>query len=362
MRKLVLAVLALIALFSALRAYTQALPAAGVQLHPGLVEIGDGVTSVGISFGVAEKTGAGSRTWSILPLRVVYRSGPTSVTIGLNGLSFLLRGGVSVGRPVRVDSPRVGDVISIGGRVTVDARVDGDIWSLGADVELSPRAVVTGNVVALGGKVAASAKSVVRGTVSQVPEIKIPFLGVLGTQFSMQAVSLARQIISYLLFALALFLTVFYRGGHARGLFQSLPGSWRESVIGVAVSLPAVPLAVVLLVASVIGVFFIPVLVVVIVVVSLDGFLLVCARLGAALRRGGPDSAAGAPLTLFTSGLLGLFLVKVPALAGIGLTLLTSDAAVRAGTILQLVTLGCVAAGLLYGWGAGLARARGRGA
>jgi len=29
--------------------------------------------------------------WNLLPLRVVYRNGADSVTVGLNGLSFLLR-------------------------------------------------------------------------------------------------------------------------------------------------------------------------------------------------------------------------------------------------------------------------------
>ncbi len=66
MRKLVISVLVLLALFSALRAYTQAAVggtaggqpgAIGVGLHPGLVEISDGQTSIGVAFGAMEKTG-----------------------------------------------------------------------------------------------------------------------------------------------------------------------------------------------------------------------------------------------------------------------------------------------------------------
>ena len=60
MKKLVLTILALIALFSALRAYTESVAVPGVSLHPGLVEIGDGSSSIGIAFGVMEsRRGAG---------------------------------------------------------------------------------------------------------------------------------------------------------------------------------------------------------------------------------------------------------------------------------------------------------------
>lgn len=358
MKKLVLTLLALIALFSALRAYAEPVPAAGIDLQPGLVEASDGASSVGIAFGVMEKSSGAASLWNLLPLRVVYRSGGTSITIGLNGLSFLLRGGVSVGRQVKVDKPRVGDVISIGGKVTVGSRVDGDVWTLGADVELGPQAEVTGDVVALGGKVLASAKAVVRGSVSQVPELKIPFLGVLGTQFSVQALGVGRQVLGYVLLGFALLLFCFYRAPRARGIYQSLPSSWRETLITLAVSLVVVPLVVVLLIVSVIGIFFLPILVFLLILMALEGFLLLCARLGGAVRRQAGTGAGGEPLWLFTSGLLGLFLVKAPALAGIFITLFRSEAAAKAGEILQLITLGCVAAGLLYGWGSALAHAR----
>jgi hypothetical protein len=360
MKKLVLVVLALIALFSALRAYTESTIPSGMTLHPGLVEIGDGSTSIGMAFGMMEKSGDEPSTWSLLPLRLVYKSGDTNVTIGLNGLSFLLRGGLTVGRPVRVDTPRSGDVLSIGGKISVNSRVDGDVWAVGADVELSPRADVTGDVVALGGRVAAAQGAIVRGSVSQVPRIKIPFLGILGTQFSVQVLATGRQLLGFVLFGFALFLTCFYREGHARMLYQSIPASWREAVVTLAVSLVAVPLLTALLVMSVIGIFFIPVLAFVIILLGLDGFLLMCVRLGATLRRLDVSQSRNVPLSLVTSGLLGLFIVKLPALVGIFLTLLKSGAASLAGQVLQAITLAAVTAGMLYGFGASMAYARRR--
>ena len=369
MRKLVITILVLIALFSALRAYTQAAGVGasgtqagtvGVGLHPGLVEISDGTTSIAVAFGAMEKTGSEPATWSLLPLRLVYRSGDASVTIGLNGLSFLLRGGVSVGRPVRVDAPRTADVVSIGGKVTVNSRVDGDVWTLGADVELTPRAEVTGSVVALGGKVTAGPGATVRGSVSQIPQVKIPFLGFLGTQFSVQVLATGRQLLGFVLLGFAIFLTCFYREGRSRMLYQSIPASWRESVITLAVALVAIPVVTMLLVVSVIGIFFIPVLAFVVILFSLDGFLMLCVRLGGLLRRLDLEQSRNVPLSLVTSGLLGLFILKLPALLGIFLTLLRSGTTTLLGQTLQVITLACVSAGMLYGFGAAAAFARRR--
>jgi hypothetical protein len=369
MKKIVLTTLALIALFSALRAYPQAGAAGGsaagggsvgISLHPGLVEISDGSTTIGMAFGIAEKSEGQPATWSLLPLRLLYRSGDASVSIGLNGLSFLMQGGVTVGRPVRVDSPRTGDLVSIGGKVTVNSRVDGDVWTLGADVELSPRADVTGSVVALGGRVAQAPGSVVGGTVSAIPQVKIPFLGVLGTQFSVQVLATGRELLGFVLLGFAMFLSCYYREGRARMLYQSLPASWRESVITLAVSLVVLPLVTVLLVVSVLGIFFIPVLAAVVILLGLDGFLTLCMRLGGVLRRLDLEQSRNVPLHLLTSGLLGLFIVKLPALLGIFLTLLRSGTASLVGQTLQVITLAGVSAGMLYGFGASVAFARRR--
>jgi hypothetical protein len=366
MKKLVLTILALIALFSAIRASSEAIAVPpsggegrGFQLHPGLVEISDGSSGVGLAFGLVEKSAAQSGIWNLLPVRLVYRSGDRSVVLGLNGLSFLLRGGMSVGRPLRISSPREGDVISIGGRVLVDAPVQGDVWALGADIELTPRADVSGDIVALGGKVLGSARAAVRGSISQVPDLKIPFLGVMGRQFSVQALGFGRHLLGYLLLGIALFLISWYLTAHARVLYHGLTGAWRPALVTLAVSLVLVPLLAALLVVSVVGIFLLPVLAIAIALIALDGFLLLCARLGGLLRRagggGGEDS-----LFLLSSGLLGLFLLKAPALVGILLTMIHSEVAARVGEILQMVSNGLMAAGLMYGFGASLAQRHAR--
>jgi hypothetical protein len=361
MRKLVLVVIALLALFALLRAYSQGNGESGgvtgIRLQPGLVEVGDGTVSLGLSFGLMEGSGGERKVVSVLPLRIVYRDGEKSVTIGLNGFAFLLGGGARVGTPVVVSSPRRGDLLSVGGRVRVDSRVDGDVWVLGADAELSPHAVVTGDVVVIGGKLLASRGAAVGGMVSQLAGLKIPFVGVLGTQFAAPALSLGAVAVGYALCGVALFMSAFYLSAHARQMQQSFPTLWRPALITVAISLVAIPFLAALCIASVVGVLFLPALVVAMFLLALDGFLALCIRVGVWIRASGARGADPS-LYLFTSGLLSLFLVNVPAIVGILLSSLRFQAAALIGTLLQALSLWLTAAGFVYGFGASLAHAR----
>lgn len=362
MRKLVLSVIALLALFSVIRAFPQPAaetvarpPVQGVKVHPGLVEIGDGSSGAVLDFGLLARTGGREGTlWNLLPLRLSLRSGDTTVTLALNGMSFLVRGGVRVGRPVMVSAPVRGDIISVGGKVTVDSLVEGDVWTLGADVVLTSRAEVTGNVAALGGVVSRGPKSRVGGTVAGFPRVKIPLLGALASQASVPLLALGREVLVFVLLAFLLFLLSFYGQKRMQDLVQSAFKGWRQVLITIAVLLVAVPALVLLLVLSVAGIYLLPVLALLLAAAALAGFLAVCASFGAAVRAGDGSSA----LFLFTSGLLGLFLVKVPALAGILLGLLRSQTAGTIGEIARSVSLGASAAGMTWGVGAVLASTR----
>ena len=365
MRKLVVAVIVLLALFSLFRAYSQ--PAAGgpgvagVQMHPGLIEVGDGNASIGLAFGIMEKGGDQGRLLSLLPLRVVFRNGEKSVSIGLNGLAFLLGSGASVGVPVVVTGLHRGDVVSAGGDVRVDGRVEGDVWALGANVVLSPGSEVTGDVVAIGGKATAGQGAAVGGTVSQLPGLKIPFIGLLGTSFSAQALGLAGTALGYILFGFALFISSYYLGPHAKGMLDAMPALWRQTLFTVAVSIVAVPLVIALLIASIVGVFLLPLVALLIFLIALDGFLVLCVLVGGWLR-GKRGRVTDQSMYLFTSGLMALFILDTPALVGILLTVTRSTPAARAGGVLQAIGMALTAAGLLYGFGASLAYARTRAA
>ena len=69
MRKLVLVVIALLALFALFRAYSDGNGSAigGIRLQPGLFETGDGSSSLGLSFGLMEKSVSPRRLVSVLP-------------------------------------------------------------------------------------------------------------------------------------------------------------------------------------------------------------------------------------------------------------------------------------------------------
>jgi hypothetical protein len=356
MKKLVLSVIALLALLAVVRAFPQSPtpPVHGVELHPGLVEIGDGASDLGISFGLVSRADGQKGAWNVLPLRMTLRSGGRSLSVSLNGLSFLLRGGVRVGRPLLVASPVRGDVISVGGKVTVDAAVDGEVWVFGADAVLTPKADVSGSVVVLGGEAVRSPRARVAGTVTALPELRIPLLSGLASQASVPLLELGREALLFVLLAFLLFLLTYYMAGRQQALVQSIPSAWRPTLLTVLVSLVAVPILALLLVVSVFGIFLLPLLALLLAAAALDGFLAVATRIGAAVRAGTGTSS----LFLFTSGLLGLFLFKLPAWAGILLALTRWEAAGKIGAVCRLVSLGATAAAVLYGFGAALAAAR----
>ena len=200
-------------------------------------------------------------------------------------------GGASIGAPVVVSSPHRGDLLSVGGRVTVDSRVDGDLWVVGADAELSPSAEVTGNVVVIGGRLNASPRAVVGGTVSQLPGLKVPLLGVLGTQFSAQALELAGVVLGYVLLGSALFLSSIYLAAHARGCSRPCRRSGGKPSSPLLSPSCVIPLAVVLIIASVVGVFLLPLLVLVVFLLALDGYLALCtATVAGSAHQGAAES------------------------------------------------------------------------
>jgi hypothetical protein len=354
MKRLVIILIALLAVFTAIRAYTQSARPSGVDVAPGLVEVSDGRTSLGLGFGLLSSDGGRQGPWSVLPLVLQYRSGSSTVTLSLHGLSFLLAGGISLGRAIVIDRPTVGDVLSAGGPVTVAARLDGDVWVLGSDVTLTAKAVVTGSVVAVGGRVTADPKARVAGGIHRLAELKLPFVGVLGTRFSAAFLAFARGALLFVLAAGALLLAAFYLPRLLAATAAAASTRWRETLITVVVAAAAVPIATALLAISVGGIFFLPFLALAVASVAILGGLALCVRLGAWMRRGTGET----PLFLFTSGLLGLLVVSLPGLAGVASALFRGSAAAAVAGVLRSVTAVATLVLLAWGFGAGLAQIR----
>jgi hypothetical protein len=354
MKRLVFVLLALLAIFTAIRAYPQTARASGLDVSPGLVEVSDGRSSLGLGFGLLSSEGGRQGPWNVLPLVLQYRSGASTVTLSLHGLSFLLNGGVSLGRAIVIDRPTVGDVLSAGGPVTVAARIDGDVWVLGADVTLTAKAVVNGSVVAVGGRVKADPKARVTGGVHRLAELKLPFVGVLGTGFSAAALAFARGALLFVLAAGVLAAAAFYLPRLLAGTAAVASTRWSETLIAVVIAAVALPVVTALLAISVGGIFFLPFLALAVGTIAILGALALCVRIGAWLRRGTGET----PFFLFTSGLLGLLAASLPGLAGVAAALFRGPAAAAVAGVLRSVGVVVVLVLLAWGFGTGLAQIR----
>ena len=360
MKKIVFAVMGLLALFTILRSYGQS-ASGGTRyvLEPGVLEIDTAEGSARIAFGLLERGGGTARTWSLFPIRVEFSSGRQRLALALNGLSLLSPSGLQVGRPVRITGQKQGDVISVGGRVTVAGTVHGDVWTFGADVLLEPRAVVTGNVVALGGVVRAERGALIRGSKYSLPNIKIPLLRLLSSGDSAATFRFLVQAFGIVLYLLVLFLAVHFSRQRLAGLAGSLASHWKGAVLYLVLAIFLIPLAVALLVATILGIVVVPFLAVALMLLAYLGYLGATVRLGLWLRRLPADAPAAAA---YTSGLLGLLVLRGPVLLGILFGLLSSGLFQVVGRVLfGLGTAGTILAAL-YGFGGSLRYLRTTGA
>jgi hypothetical protein len=339
----------LLALFTIIRAYTED-GGSRYIVQPGLLEFQNAEGGFRVAFGFLERgqaTGA-ARTWNLFPVRLSLRAGKQEFLIALNGLSLLGPGGVTVGKPVKVTGVKRGDLVSVGGEVTVQGTVEGDVWALGADVKLLPGASVTGDVVALGGTVQADRRAAIRGNKQSLPNVKIPFVGLLASEHSAATFRFLVEVLGVLLFLLVLFLLVHYSGPNLLGLSGALASRWKGTLLYLVLAILLLPVAVALLVASILGIILVPVLAVAVVVLAYTGFAGVAVRLGLWMRGRREDVGAG---EAYASGLLGLLVLKGPVMLGILFTLLTAELFRGIGRFLTGLGTAAVCVAVLYGFG-----------
>jgi hypothetical protein len=358
-KKIIFAVMGLLALFTVLRSYGQ--PGSGgtrYVLEPGVLEIDTAEGSARIAFGLLERAGGSPRSWSLLPIRVEFASGRQRLTLALNGLSLLSPSGLRVGRPVRVTGQKQGDVISVGGKVTVAGTVLGDVWTFGADVLLEPKALVTGNVVALGGVVRTERGALVRGNKYSLPNIKIPLLRLLASGDSAATFRFLIEAFGVVLYLLALFLAVHFARERLSGLAGALASQWKGALLYLVLAVFLLPIAAALLIATILGIVVLPFLAVAVLLLAYAGYLGATVRLGMWLRRLPADAPAAAA---YTSGLLGLLVLRGPVLLGILLGLLASGLFQVLGRVLFSLGTAATAVACLYGFGGTLRFLRARG-
>jgi hypothetical protein len=128
---------------------------------------------------------------------------------------------------------------------------------------------------------------------------------------------------------------------------------WKANLLYLFLGAVLTPVLVAFLAASIVGLLLVPVLFLLLLVATCFGFLGVLVRLGRVFVRGQEE-----PLTLFGAGLVGLVLVRGPALAGRMLSIFASDLFLAVGTFLKAVGGIALFVSLLYGFGCGLTAAR----
>ncbi len=353
MRSIVLIVIFLLAIFTILRVYSEEDRETRYVIHPGLIELKGEDSGATIAFGLLERSESspgGQKSWNIFPIRISVHSGKKQFYLGLNGFSFITRSGVHIGKPIKITGVRRSDVISIGGEVTVEGTVEGDVWTLGADILLKPKATVTGNVVALGGTIEADRGSHIKGNKEALPSIKIPFIGLLASDHSAETFYFIIEILGIFLYLIILLLVILYGERYLTGINRSLSSQWKGSLLYLAVAVLLLPIIVILLITSLVGIILIPIVFIILILLAYLGFTTVTVRLGTWLRR--KDEGSGT--FLYTSGLLGLLIIKGPVLLGILISLLASDLLKGIGHFLVAIGSLIMALAYLYGLGGAL--------
>jgi hypothetical protein len=352
MKRLVLTVVGLLALFSILRAHSQE-ETRRLVVHPSLIDLADDDSGLTIGLGAVEATGDRNQVWNVFPIRVSLRSGKERLTVSLSGLDVLARRGLSIGRPLSIAGTHRGDVVSVGGDVVVTGVVEGSVWVFGADAILRSGADVEGDAVALGGRVIAERGAVLGGNKESLPAIRIPFLGFLTSRQSADSLALIIELFGVALTVLALFLVLHFRAGYLSRQAAIVSSAWKSNLLSLFLAAVLAPVLVACLVVSVVGLLLVPVLVVALALVTYVGFLGVSVRLGRVFLRGDEE-----PLRLFAAGLVGLALIRGPAIAGRVLSIFGSDMFLAVGALLEAVSGIALFLSLLYGLGSGLTAAR----
>jgi len=359
-KRILFAVIGLLALFTIIRAYAQEQEVGNRYiLQPGVLEFETTEGGAHLAFGFLERgeeQGAG-RTWNLFPLRLSLRAGEQNFLIAMNGLSFFSPGGIRIGSPVKVRGVRRRDVISVGGDVTVEGTVEGDVWTLGANIELLPGATVSGDVIALGGSVEADRRSKIGGDKHSLPNIKIPFLNLLSSEHSAATFRFIVEMLGICLFLLVLFLFIHFGRDHLSGLGAVLSSRWKGSILYLVLAVLIIPVLTALLILSVVGILIIPFMSILLMVLAYVGYVAMAFRLGLWLRKASPDVR---PAEAYTSALLGLLVIKGPVLLGILFTLLTADFFQGIGRFLSTVGTIAVVAATVYGFGGVLQHIRAR--
>jgi len=347
MRKIVLFIIGLLALFSILRVNAEGAEKSQFVVHPGYLELANGTSNVKVAFGFLDLSKNKDYRWNLFPMYISMQSGKNRIQLSLNGLSILKRTGISIGRNIVIKGVRKDDVISIGGKVTIYGKVEGDVWVLGSDIAVKRGALVEGNVISLGGSVLTEKGVRIKGNKQSIPDLKIPFLHYLTGNKSARNFRLIIEFFRIALFMIISFFIVLLWRKSVTGTVMVLGEQWKNILLFVLLSIFAVPVITLFLGVSIAGIFFIPLFFLAIAVFVYFGFVSFLVRLGMWVR-GMAKQDLG---FLYSSCLLGFLFFEIPFLLGIILSFSNSSIFfTNTGNILKGVSVFLYVVAFVYGF------------
>ncbi|MBN1524767.1 MAG: hypothetical protein JW904_09800 [Spirochaetales bacterium] len=335
MKKLVLALIFIFILFTVINAYTA--PTVNIQ------EFAQDKNNFGIGIGVLENVDQKRQSWNVFPLHVYIKSGERSVFLAFNVLTIIFNGSTNYSKQINASGTYNGDIVSVGGKVYVTGKVNGDIWAFNADVVLGKNATVSGNVVTIGGSVFSSGSVAIQGSKYVVSDLQFPLMGILvspnpGSIFLLNSF----HIYSILLFIVVLFLLgQFWKSG-IQSISQMVTTEWRGALVFALLALLTIPLIMILIISSRIGILIIPLLCLFLFAISYSGYIGIAVKIGSTILKREASGNAG----LLINGGLGFVVLNGLTIIGLVLSLVSGgffilmrDIFLTAGAIVSYVAL-----------------------
>jgi hypothetical protein len=197
---------------------------------------------------------------------------------------------VAFGQDLVIEEREVveGDAVCIGGNLTVKGTVKGDAVSVGGKLTVASTAVIDGDAVSVGGTTDISPEAEVGGekvaVEGDIPGLKgVKWLSIAGraaSDLTKRVVEVVKEVVFFgFLMLVALLLTAFLPRQFGR-VDEHLAGDFpRSTLAGVGIMI-LLPLSLVFMVLSIIGILFIPIVVLAAVLAVLVGYVAMARIIG----------------------------------------------------------------------------------
>lgn len=197
---------------------------------------------------------------------------------------------VAFGQDLVIEEGEVveGDAVCIGGNMTVRGTVNGDVVCIGGHLRVEPTAVICCDAVSVGGTADISPQAEVGGervsVEGDIPGLKgLKWFGVLGeaaSDLSKRIVEVVKEVVFFgFLMLVALLLTVFLPRQFGR-VDEHLDGDFpRSALLGVGIMI-LLPVALVFMAVSIIGIPLIPIVILAAVVAIFVGYVVMARIIG----------------------------------------------------------------------------------